>query len=36
MPRYSLEIRAAEGGDDARAFARELSDAYVRMFEAEG
>ena len=28
-----LEIRAAEGGADARAFARELADAYERLFD---
>lgn len=30
-----MEIRAAEGGDDAKQFAAELTDAYVRMFQSE-
>lgn len=34
--RLKIEIRSAEGGDDAKQFALELADAYVRMFEAEG
>jgi len=28
-----IEIRAAEGGDDAKLFVSELADAYLRMFE---
>lgn len=27
---YYLEIRAAEGGDDAKALVREQMDLYVR------
>lgn len=33
---YRLEIRAGEGGDDAKQFVNELMDAYIRMFEREG
>lgn len=34
--RYSLEIRAAEGGDDSKAFVREISEAYCKMFSRYG
>jgi len=34
--RYSIEIRAAEGGDDSKAFVAELADAYSRMFTRFG
>ena len=27
-----MEIKAAEGGDDAKLFARDLANAYVKMF----
>ena len=39
MPRKTnrmLEIRAAEGGADARLFAEELMDAYRRLAERHG
>lgn len=25
-----IEVRAAEGGDDAKLFVRDLADAYIR------
>ena len=31
-----LEIRAAEGGEDARLFAKDLADSYKRMFARFG
>lgn len=31
-----LEIRAAEGGADARLFVAELAAAYLKMAEREG
>ena len=31
-----LEIRAAEGGEDARLFAAELAQAYSRLATREG
>ena len=31
-----MEIRAAEGGADARLFVAELAIAYIRMFDREG
>lgn len=31
-----LEIRAGEGGEDARAFAAELCTAYRKMFGSLG
>jgi protein subunit release factor A len=34
--KYQLEIRAGEGGDDAKLFVNELMNSYIRMFEAEG
>jgi len=34
--RRILEIRAAEGGLDARIFVAELAMAYLRFFEHEG
>lgn len=34
--KYQLEIRAGEGGDDAKLFVKDLMTAYIRMFEAEG
>lgn len=30
--KYRLEIRAAEGGDDAKTFAVEMMNAYSRAF----
>lgn len=35
MERY-VEIRAAEGGDDAKLFVKELGSAYVKMFSKFG
>jgi len=32
----TLELRPAEGGEDARLFALDLRDAYVRMAERAG
>lgn len=34
--KYQLEIRAGEGGDDAKLFVDDLMNGYIRMFEAEG
>lgn len=31
-----LEVRAAEGGDDAKLFAKDLAAAYGRMFSRFG
>lgn len=31
-----FEIRAAEGGDDAKLFAQDLYKAYVKMFSRFG
>jgi protein subunit release factor A len=31
-----IEIRAAEGGDDAKKFAVELAAAYGRYFDSRG
>ncbi len=28
----TMEIKAAEGGDDAKLFAKDLANAYVKMF----
>lgn len=36
MDTMTLEIRAAEGGADARQFAAELAQAYLRMAIAKG
>ena len=36
MPKIRIEIRAAEGGDDAKAFVPELAQAYEAMTLAEG
>jgi protein subunit release factor A len=33
---YRLEIRAGEGGTDAKEFIDELMDAYIRMFDRKG
>ncbi len=27
-----IEIRSAEGGDDAKLFAKDLAAAYIKMF----
>ena len=36
MTSLTIEIRAAEGGDDAKLFVGELAKAYERLSEAEG
>jgi protein subunit release factor A len=36
IERRTIEIRAGEGGDDARAFATELAAAYRKMFSEFG
>lgn len=36
MTTHVVEIRAAEGGEDARLFARDLLDAYRRLAERLG
>lgn len=33
---YQIEIRAAEGGDDAKLFVNDLMNAYTRWFDREG
>lgn len=30
---YSVEIRAGEGGEDARLFVAELASAYLRLID---
>lgn len=32
---YQLEIRAGEGGDDAKLFVKDLMDSYLKWFERE-
>lgn len=34
--RLRIEIRPAEGGDDATRFAKDLAQAYVKALAAEG
>lgn len=36
MERMNVEIRAAEGGDDAKLFVGELALAYEKLAQAEG
>lgn len=36
METMSIELRAAEGGADARLFAAELAQSYLRMAIAKG
>lgn len=36
MSSINVEIRAAEGGDDAKLFVGELANAYERLCFAEG
>lgn len=31
-----IEIRAAEGGDDSKLFAKDLAAAYIKMFSRMG
>ena len=31
-----IEIRAAEGGDDSKLFVKDLTQAYIKMFQREG
>jgi protein subunit release factor A len=35
-PTRILEIRAAEGGEDARLFAHDLAEAYSRLAAGKG
>jgi protein subunit release factor A len=30
---YQFEIRAGEGGDDAKLFAADLADSYIKWFD---
>ena len=32
---YQLEIRAGEGGDDAKLFVKDLMDSYIKWFDRE-
>ena len=34
--KYRVEIKAAEGGDDAKAFASELAETYARWASSAG
>jgi protein subunit release factor A len=34
--RITIEIRAGEGGDDAKTFVGELAQAYVRLADRVG
>ena len=34
--KYQFEIRAGEGGDDAKLFVKDLMTAYIRMFDRKG
>lgn len=36
MKTLTIELRAAEGGADARVFASELAQAYLRLATAKG
>lgn len=36
MGNMVIEIRAAEGGDDAKLFAHDLARAYQRFLDAKG
>jgi len=33
---YQLEIRAGEGGDDAKLFVDDLLTAYIKWFDKKG
>lgn len=33
---YQIEIRAGEGGDDAKLFVSDLMTAYLKWFEKRG
>lgn len=33
---YQLEIRAGEGGNDAKLFVNDLMNAYIKWFDKEG
>lgn len=33
---YQIEIRAGEGGDDAKLFVSDLLAAYIKWFDREG
>lgn len=34
--KLTLEIRAAEGGEDSKLFVKDLAQAYIRMSERLG
>jgi protein subunit release factor A len=34
--KYTLEIRAAEGGDDSKLFVKDLAQAYGKLFTRFG
>jgi protein subunit release factor A len=34
--KYSLEIRAAEGGEDSKLFVKDLAQAYVKFLDRKG
>ena len=36
MPTRTIELRAAEGGADARLFVADLATAYLRLASREG
>lgn len=33
--KYILEIRAGEGGDDAKLFVKDLMNSYIKWFDKE-
>lgn len=33
MSKVTLELRPGEGGDDAKLFIKDLSDAYIKLFK---
>lgn len=36
IERRTVEIRAGEGGQDAKTFVAELAEAYLRLADAKG
>lgn len=34
--KYSLEIRAAEGGEDSKLFVKDLAQAYKKFLDRKG
>lgn len=32
----TIEIRAAEGGEDSKLFAKDLAQSYIRMAQSKG